>query len=257
MNRHDFYELCVQSPKHLVPLLKAIHGGSPRILGEDFCGTAALSLAWVGADPQARAIGVDLSEEVLGYHNDHDRVEKILGDVRTATNATDHEADVVFVGNFSIGELHTRADLIDYLRHARSRVSDGGVFVCDTYGGESAFITGHVHRNHPGPNGMRIRYTWEQREADPTTGMVVNAMHFRTEKGGHIEDELNDAFVYHWRLWSVPELRDALMEAGFGSTQVFAKMPDAIDDEGNVYVQPVEDPGDLDENFIVCVVGRV
>ncbi|MCR9075600.1 MAG: class I SAM-dependent methyltransferase, partial [bacterium] len=63
-NKHDLYELCVQSPKDLVPLLRAIHGDSPAVLGEDFAGTAAVSHLWVERDG-CTAIAVDFDEETL------------------------------------------------------------------------------------------------------------------------------------------------------------------------------------------------
>ena len=56
-DKHDLYELCVQSPKHLAPLLRAIHGKDPRTLDEDFAGTAALSYEWCKRDG-ARAVAV-------------------------------------------------------------------------------------------------------------------------------------------------------------------------------------------------------
>lgn len=276
MDRHDLYELCVQSPVHLAPLVRAIHGGSPRTLGEDFAGTAALSIEW--ARTGGEAVAVDLDAGALAKHPDAPGVRKIHADVRDIADP----ADVVFVGNFSIGYLHTRAELVAYLRHARARLStlsprgrgqgerssaprasSPGVFVCDTYGGDSAFTTGFVHRPHPipkaldGVGGRLCRYTWEQREADPLTGMVTDVIHFRIEDCGEIIEELDDAFVYEWRLWSVPELRDAMLEAGFSRTEVYAKLADAIDEDGNAYVQPVEDAAEeLDESFIVLVVGR-
>lgn len=256
LDKHDWYELCVQSPGHLVPLVRAIHGGSARVLGEDFCGTAALSIEWARAGGEA--VAVDLDAGALAKHPDEPGVRKVRADVREVADA----ADVVFVGNFSIGYLHTRGELVGYLRHVRARVMDDGVFICDTYGGESAFATGFVHRPHPIPKslddvgGRVCRYTWEQREADPLTGMVTDVIHFRIEDCGEIVEELDDAFVYEWRLWSVPELRDAMVEAGFARTAVYAKLADAVDDEGNAYVTPVEDPGELDESFIVLVAGH-
>lgn len=251
-DKHDLYELCVQSPTHLAPLLRAVHGRDPAVLGEDFAGTAALSYEWVKR-AGARAVAVDLDAEALGKHADHAMVSKVVSDVQTVPDA----CDVLFVGNFSIGYLHTRAELVAYLRHARSRMSPGGVFVCDTYGGESAFLTGEVHRPHPMAGGHICRYTWEQRHADPLTGMVTDVIHFRIERAGVIEEEMFDAFVYEWRLWSVPELRDALAEAGFAKAEVYAKLADAWDDEGNAYVQPVMDAEDeLDDSFIVMVAGR-
>ena len=261
LTRHDLYELCVQSPRHLVPFLKAVHGRSPRVLAEDFAGTAALSCLWVEADREAAAIATDLDAEALAYLGDHPRITRHTADVMHATDP----ADVLFVGNFSIGYWHTRADLVAYLKHARSRLDSTGLFICDTYGGESAFVLGDVHRDHWIPKtdryadhaGKRVRYTWEQRHADPLTGRVTDALHFRVEKGGTIEAEFPDAFIYEWRLWSVPELRDAMLEAGFANTEVYAKTGDAIDDEGNVYVLPVEDAeAELDDDFIVLIAAR-
>lgn len=253
LDRYDLYELTVQSAPAAAALLRAIHGGSPQILGEDFAGTGAVSRAWVaraGGGGGASAIAVDTDPEAL-KRAATPGVTMMCADVRAAKAP----ADVIFAGNFSIGYLHERAELIGYLRHARGRLRPGGVFVCDTYGGESAFLRGHVHREHPGPGGRRIRYTWEQREADPLTGMVTDVLHFRVQQGREIELELRDAFIYRWRLWSVPELRDAMHEAGFARTEVYDKVPDAQDDAGEVYVQPAE-AEDLEASFIVCVVGR-
>jgi hypothetical protein len=294
LTRHDLYERCVQSPRHLVPFLRAVHAGDPRVLGEDFAGTAALSILWADSSDDRRAVAIDLDAEALGHHPEHPRVLRRCMDVMDA----DDPADVIFVGNFSIGYRRTRADLVAYLKHARGRLTanapepgasatgrsldapqdftrpvahapgsvgsaaphDPGVFICDTYGGDSAFLTGEVHRDHwipEGPHaGKRIRYTWEQRRADPLTGMVTDVLHFRVEKGGVIEQEIFDAFVYEWRLWSVPELRDAMLDAGFATTEVYAKTADAMDEEGNAYVLPVEDAEELDDSFIVLVAGR-
>jgi SAM-dependent methyltransferase len=255
-DKHDLYEQCVQSPAHLVPMLRAMHASKPTVLGEDFAGTAALSYLWAEASPDNRAVAVDLDESALMRRPAHERVARILGDVRTATTPADHACDILFVGNFSIGYLHTRAELAKYLRHARARLTSGGVFVCDTYGGESAYLTGHVHRDHFADDGRRIRYTWEQRDANPLTGMVTDVLHFQVDRAGMVEVELPDAFVYRWRLWSVPELADAMAEAGFGGVEVYDKTPDATDEEGNAYMLPVTGDGDVEDSFIVCVAGR-
>jgi len=252
-DKHDLYERCVQSVEHLAPLIRAIHGGQLSVLGEDFSGTAALSYEWIKREG-CRAIAVDLDAGALAHHPDHTSISKVVSDVTTVPDT----CDALFVGNFSIGYMHTRAELVAYLRHARSRLTPGGVFVCDTYGGESSFTLGEVHRPTPLPSGYICRYTWEQRHADPTTAMVTDVIHFRIEKSGVIEIEMYDAFVYEWRLWSVPELRDAMIEAGFAQTQVYAKLADAWDDEGNAYVEPVMDAEDeLEESYIVLVAGRV
>ncbi len=236
-----------------MPFLRAMHGGDAHVLCEDFCGTAALSRAWCEMVRGGRAIGVDLSDEVL-ERGRRDKPESLTLRKGDATRSDDR-GDIVFVGNFSIGEIHERPALVRYLARCRRRLHEGGIFVCDTYGGESALREGFVHRPHPLGDGRIVRYTWEQREVDPLTNMVINAMHFRIERAGVIEEELTDAFVYHWRLWSVPELRDAMRQAGFDRVEVYEKLPDAVDDDGNAHVLPIHDVEDP-EGFIVCVCGR-
>lgn len=256
----DLYEVCVQSPKHVVDLLRAIHGEEPLLLGEDFAGSGAVSRAWVGMSDRHYAWCVDRDAAAIARCEGVDRISARIADVIEEPSAV----DAVWVGNFSIGYQHDRPSLLAYLKHVRARLEPGGVFVCDTYGGETAYTRGEVHRYHQlpkhlspdGTGGWRVRYTWEQREADPLTGMVTNALHFRLERAGVIETELIDAFIYRWRLWSVPELRDAMLEAGFASTAVYGQLPDAVDDEGRPYIRPIEHHDELDDSFIVCVAGR-
>ncbi len=267
------YESCVQNPELAVKLLRGIHRASPRILAEDFCGTAALSRAWVRAIESSRAIAADIDPtplkrakaEIAKYRAKSrgkslapaaQAVRILRADVLTSAPLAKARADVLFVGNFSIGEIHDRATLVRYLARSRKRLFKGGVFVCDIYAGESAFREGTTQREHILADGTRVKYTWEQRTADPLTARVVNALHFRVFKGSELIQDMRDAFVYHWRLWSIPELRDAMLEAGFDRVDVYAQLPDAEDSEGNVYASPVDDPAELGPSFIVCVAAR-
>lgn len=257
LDRHDLYELCVQSPRDLVGMIAGIHGGSPMVLGEDFAGTAVLSHVWAASGPRRRAIAIDLDAEAIARHGEHARVEKLVRDVHRVKITELTRCDAIFVGNFSIGYMHERRDLVRYLKRCASRLKRGGVFVCDTYGGASTFTTGHVQREHRMADGRRVLYTWEQRETDPITGLVTNAMHFQVDRHGDIELRLADAFVYHWRVWSIPELTDAMLDAGFQDVEVYDKVPSAVDDDGGVYMLPMDDGGQLEESFIVCVAARV
>lgn len=258
MNRHRLYELTVQNPALLVGLLRAVHGGEPRALQEDFSGTAALSRRWLADVPRSRALAVDTDPEPLGLIRPHSRLKIIRGDALSCRLPASPRPDVVFVGNFSIGEIHARSTLVKYLRRCRARLARRGVFVCDTYGGATAFTLGSVQRIHPVPGKptLRIRYTWQQRAADPLTGMVENSIHFRVERAGVVEQEITDAFVYRWRLWSIAELRDAMSEAGFASSAVYAQLPDARDHRGRAHVLPITDPAELDDSYIVCMAAR-
>jgi hypothetical protein len=251
-DRFDLYERCAQAPDRDVRLLQAIHGESPRILGEDFSGTAALSRAWVGLIESGRAVAVDRDPEPLRRASGVPRVRTLCADVRSARS----RADLIAVLNFSIGELHDRADLVRYLAHARSRLTPRGVLICDMYGGDDAYTTGEIIEQLRLSAGRRVEYTWEQRHADPLTGMVVNAMHFRVTQRGRPPVILRDAFIYHWRLWSVPELRDAMREAGFRQTEVYHRVEHALDERGRAHLHPLPPDGDLESAFIVLVAAR-
>ncbi len=251
-DRYELYELCVQSPPELVRQLVAIHGGTPRVLGEDFCGTAAISVEWTRRVDGGRAIAVDQDPDALSRVPGNDSIVVVAGDVVRGTDAARHAADVIWAGNFSIGEWHTRETLLRYLSHVRARLNAGGVFVCDIYGGETSFLVGSTQREHRMPGGQTVTYTWEQRDADPLTGRVVCAIHFETAPG----IVLRDAFVYDWRLWGLPELREAMIESGFTATEVYSRTPDAVDGDGRAYVDPLNGPDDLDDSFDVLVAGR-
>ena len=250
-DRHFLYERCVQAPEVLVPFLRRLHGGAPRVLGEDFCGTAALAREWTRSDPQASAIAVDHDVQVLALAAAAraERLELVQADAR----AVEARCDVLFVGNFSIGELGSRAELVGYLRHARGRLAPGGLFVCDTYAGASAWRTGAVERRHWIAPGVCVRYVWEQRSADPLTARVENALSFRVEEAGEIVAELPDAFVYRWRLWSVPELRDALLEAGFASVTVETELTRDAEPDAPAGRQPGSFTGEI---LAACLCAR-
>jgi hypothetical protein len=216
MDRFHLYELCVQSPRHVVSFLHAAHGNQPLILREDFCGTAAISRRWVDEGRRRsepfRAIAIDLDQPTLDFarfaaHTFASDIQFLKGDC-TAAAAPAHTAgaDVIFVGNFSIGYIHTRAELLSYLRDSRDRLSrgnggfGGGIFACDLYGGSGAFKLGGLHRRYTGPKGEQVHYNWVHEEADPIRGIVQNSISFRVIASDDTVTELPREFVYRWRL---------------------------------------------------------
>lgn len=279
MDKHDLYELCVQSPRHLALFLRELHGNNPVALREDFCGTAYLSRRWVAEGlkrgDDARAVATDLDPDALARARreaDHagiplSRLHLLHADATTPAppphidpELWDAPADVVFVGNFSIGYIFDRPTLLNYLRRSHARLArggggwGGGIFVCDTYGGSNAYKTGVAsQRTHVGRRGEIVTYTWEHVSADPITATVENAIHFRVREKDEVTADLPSAFTYRWRLWTIPELRDAMHEAGFTSTAVYARLTTAPGEPP----EPVRDPGELDDNWVVCVVGRL
>ena len=246
MDRFELYELCVQSPQALAGFLRAAHGKAPLALREDFCGRAAISQAWLALDPRATALAVDSDPRTLGGVSDP-RLERSIADV-TRLSDDGRRFDVVHAGNFSLGYLKTRCELLSYFELVRQRLAPAGVFVADTFGGASAFQLGSMERRRFLPDGRRVSCLWQRREADPARGTLLNTLSFRVDRDGEIELELADAFEYRWRLWSLPELSDACAQVGFQELEFY----DRVDEGDPVQVQGPQ----LAVDFTVCIVAR-
>lgn len=253
MDPFQLYELCAQSPRSLGRFLLRAHGASPTVLAEDFCSSAALSRWWVENVPGGSALAADIDPSVLCRARElaggAARIEFVEADLLGAASQA-APTDVAFCGNFSIGYALCRADLLRYLARTRARLRRGGIFVCDTYGGATAFKLGTLQRTFVAPDGAVVRYAWSHDAADPLSGIVENSISFRIESGGEVVGEHPRAFTYRWRLWSIAELREALAEAGFRASQVHA----AIDAEG--VSAPISGPSDLGDDWAVLIVGR-
>jgi len=253
MHPLDLYDIAVTSPDRLAPFIQALHGHNPRTLAEDFSGNAALARGWLRLDPRHRAIAIDLDKPTLDHIPVTKGLKKLRKDVMKVTDKT----DIVAATNFPVCYWHTRKDLVRYLRSVHARLNKGGIFVADLYGGPHALKTGKRTKHIPIPRGKVVHYTWDQKSIDPLTNRVFNAIHFRVvdKKSAKPPLVIKNAFTYDWRLWSIPELRDALSEAGFRSSEVHDRLGGAIDHEGNVHVRAV-DEGELDQDWVVYVVGR-
>lgn len=256
-DKHALYEAAAQDPERMASLLRAMHGGSPVVLAEDFCGTGAVSRQWLRLDLRGSAVCTDIDEDCLARLPRSKRLRKLRQDL-LKNKPLPRGADVVFVGNFSICEIHDRERLVAYLARSRGRLRRGGVFVCDLYGGPGAWKVCRTSCTIPlhKPAGARLRYTWHQRRADAISGMVENSMHFRVLRADGSQITMNDAFRYRWRLWSASELREAMLEAGFRGVEVYPTRPDAVDGEGYMYVNPIADGSDLGDNWVVLLCAR-
>lgn len=254
LDRYRLYEHTVTNAAMLSRFCLALAPRGARILREDFSGTAALARGWLDLDPAHRALAVDLDARVLARAGTNARLVLLARDARRVRR----RADVIAATNFPLGYFHERRGLVAYLRGVRASLHLGGVFLADTYGGASAFEVGTTRRRVRIPGGGWCWYEWEQREADPATGRVLNAIHFRVpaRTGGGRARVIREAFVYDWRLWSIPELRDAMREAGLRRIEVYTRIGDAIDHLGNLYPRPVEAGEAFERDWVAYVVGR-
>lgn len=235
----DLYELCVQTPRTIVAFLRAAHGGHPMVLREDFSGTAAVSRRWVGEGLRRgelwRAEAVDLDGPTLdkarvlaGGEGVADGIEFTRADAVRAEPDAFAEADVVYVGNFSLGEIHGEDDLAGYLARCRTRLSrgnrglGGGVLVFDAYGGSGAYKPLENRRTHRTRGHEQVEYVWRHEAGDQASGMVTNSISFRVVGADGAVTDLPRAFVYRWRLRPMGVLRAALLAAGFSSADLYA-----------------------------------
>ncbi|XP_021901464.1 uncharacterized protein LOC110817300 isoform X1 [Carica papaya] len=128
--------------------------------------------------------------------------------------------DIVCAFNYSCCCLHKRADLVSYFKHALDALSKkGGIFVMDLYGGTSAECKLRLQRKF-----ANFTYVWEQAEFDIIERKTRISLHYHLLKQ---QKKLRHAFSYSWRLWSLPEIKDCLEEAGFGSVHFWLReMPE-------------------------------
>jgi len=247
-DRYDLYEKSVQVPDEDVAFARRAFrkrsDREPRTLREDFCGTALVCCEWVRAHRDNRALGVDLDPEPLAWGRRHnlelleaaqrERLELVEGDVLAVPERP--PVDVVVAFNFSYFTFHERAVLLDYFRRVREALAPDGVLVLDAYGGADAQRTLVESREVDG-----FDYVWDQDVFDPVNCRAVNYIHFEFPDGS----ELKKAFRYDWRLWSLPELRDALLEAGFSAVDIYWEGTDRKTGEGNgVYRRVTHAPDD-------------
>jgi len=253
---YALYQEAVQDPEGDVTLVSRIFkrhfGRPPRLLREDFCGTAAMACAWVEHHSENRVWGVDLDPEPLKWGFEHNmsalspdqaaRVQLVEADVMEATHDL---VDVTVAFNFSYFTFQTREQLLRYFKKAHSTLGDEGALILDLYGGSDAQKRMSETREHE-----TFDYVWDQDVFDPINNRAVNYIHFEFSDGSRI----NRAFTYDWRLWSIPELRDALIEAGFSTTEAYWEQTDRSTNEGNGTYYRAEHAED-DPAWVAYVVG--
>jgi hypothetical protein len=232
---HELYESAVQDPGYEVKFIErafaALRGRSPKSLREDFCGTHLLSMAWALRGKDRRAYGVDLDPAVLDWGRRRAqrrlnpaaqaRLRAVRGNVLTHRGP---RVDVLAAFNFSYYVFKRREQLRRYFRFARTHLVRDGVLFLDCYGGYASFSAQKEERHLDG-----FTYVWETENYDPITGDVLNHIHFRFPD----RTRIRRAFTYDWRLWTIPEIRETLAEAGFRRTSVHWEGTDHATGGGN------------------------
>lgn len=230
---HYLYEAAVQGVETDLDFASRVFrrktGRNPVTLREDFCGTAALACEWVNRSPRHRAWGVDINPDVLGWGHEHNVAYLKPGAhpphllCEDVLHARTPPVDLLFALNFSWCIFKTRDRLRAYFECARNALDPGGIFILDLYGGTEAVEAKREPRQiekHIATDGTKIpsfTYVWDQALYNVIDHHVVNHIHFTIPGYGTV----NKAFTYDWRLWTLPEVRELLAEAGFVASEVY------------------------------------
>lgn len=234
-DKYDLYQRSVQEPEHEVAFFdrvyRSLYKRSPSVLREDFCGTFAVCCEW--AKKRGRtAIGVDLDPEPLDWGREHNlsklseeaqqRVKLVRDDVRLTSRTKAH---VLAAQNFSFWIFKTREALREYFAAVRKNLAKDGMFVLDMMGGPECLEEDHEDARVY----SKFVYIWEQARFDPITHEGRWYIHFRFKDGS----ELPRIFRYDWRMWTLPEVRELLAEAGFSQSFVYWEGTDPKTGEGD------------------------
>ncbi len=226
-DRHELYELSVQCAEAEIDFVdetfRRLRKRKAMLLREDFCGTANVCCEWVKRGYKRRAIGIDLDPEVLAWGREH-RLAQLKKSQRARVSlmqknvldAKTERPDIISAMNFSYWLLQDRASLKRYFKRVRAALKDDGVFFLDAYGGYDSH-TEIVEEREIDDGGDGFTYIWEQAAFNPITHNLVCHIHFAFPDGS----EMRNAFSYDWRLWTLPEVRDLLDEAGFKNVTVY------------------------------------
>ncbi len=253
---HELYEESVQNVETEMEFLQTtfreLRHRDAKSFREDFCGTASASCEWVRTGESHYAIGVDIDGDVLEWGRQNrvaklpeasrPRVQLLNDDVMAVTTGP---VDIVGAFNFSYWIFNTRERMCEYFSRVRDALVDDGVFFLDAYGGSEAYETQKEKTKYDG-----FTYIWDQAEFEPVTGRALCHIHFKFPDGS----KLKRAFTYEWRLWTLPELRELLEEAGFSKVSIYWEGEDE-DGEGNGEFS--EDAhGEADPAWIAYIVAQ-
>jgi hypothetical protein len=227
-------------------------------LREDFCGTANTACEWVTRDESYQAVGVDLDNEVLEWGRlyklaelDEDQLERIELLNEDVLQTRPGLADIILAMNFSYFLFLTRDDLREYFANVLDGLVSDGILFLDAYGGYEAPMVLTEPRECEDEDGNEFTYIWEQATFNPIDSCMTCHIHFEFPD----KSRMDKAFSYHWRLWTLPEIREILYEAGFSTVDIYWEGTDEEKNEGNGIYTPSE-TGDADPGWVCYVVAQ-
>lgn len=261
-DRHRLYECSVQDVEAEIDFVEQtwveLRQRPAVFLREDFCGTANTACEWVVRDDEHQAVGIDLDREVLEWSRlnrltqlDDEQLERIELLNEDVLQTRPGLADIILAMNFSYFLFLTRDDLREYFINVLDGLVADGILFLDAYGGYEAPMVTQEARACEDEGGDNFTYIWDQASFNPINSCMNCQIHFEFPDGSRMEQ----AFSYHWRLWTLPEIREILYEAGFSRVDVYWEGTDEEKNEGNGIYTPSE-TGDADPGWVCYIVAQ-
>ncbi|MGB7452088.1 MAG: class I SAM-dependent methyltransferase [Lysobacterales bacterium] len=261
-DRHLLYQQSVQDVEAEIDFVEQtwseLRQRPAVFLREDFCGTANTACEWVIRDENHQAVGVDLDPEVLNWgrlnrltqldDEQSERIELLNEDVLQTRPGL---ADIILAMNFSYFLFLKRDDLREYFESVLDGLVSDGILFLDAYGGYEAPMVLTESRECQDEGGNDFTYIWEQESFNPIDSGMQCRIHFEFPD----QSRIDKAFSYYWRLWTLPEIREVLYEAGFSQVDIYWEGTDEEKNEGNGIYTPSE-IGDADPGWVCYIVAQ-
>ena len=261
-DRHRLYQRSVQDVEAEIDFVEQVWGElreRPAIfLREDFCGTANTACEWVVRDDEHQAVGIDLDREVLDWGRanrliqlDEEQLERIELLNEDVLQTRPGLADIILAMNFSYYLFLTRDGLREYFVNVLDGLVSDGILFLDAYSGYEAPMVIQESRECEDGDGNEFTYVWDQSSFNPINSCMDCHIHFEFPDKSRMEK----AFSYHWRLWTLPEIREILYDAGFSRVDIYWEGTDEENNEGNGIYTPSE-TGDPDPGWVCYIVAQ-
>lgn len=252
-DKHELYQISVQNVEAEVDFIDQTflerYGRLPSLLREDFCGTALMCKEWVLRRDENIAIGIDLDQPTLDWGQENNlnslgeqnnRVSLLCDNV---LNVSDPKSEVIAATNFSWWGFHDRKTLKQYFTNCLNSLTDQGMLMLDIFGGPEAQVIQFEETEHEG-----FTYIWDQDKFNPITNSFQCNIHFRFPDDSKIEN----AFQYNWRIWTIPETRDLLLETGYSKVVIYWEEADQDGEPDGKFKPSIT--GDLAPAWVAYIV---
>jgi SAM-dependent methyltransferase len=259
--KFEMYERAVQTPDVHAEFYDRVYretrGKKARRLREDFCGSFAVCCEWSKLRPNNEALGLDLDSFVVDYGKrvhfsklEPEQQRRVRTELQDVLQPPKEKFDLIVAANFSFCIFKERQTMLDYFKACLTSLDEDGVLVLEHAGGPGMIEEDKEKTKFKRDGKKWFTYIWDQQSFDPLTHDAMYAIHFKKADGTYFED----AFVYDWRLWSLPELVDLMKEAGFNDVICYWETRDEDDELTGEYQLSAN--GSNDEAWVSYLVGK-